>query len=278
MASVTPAQLQRVCGMSWAAIVAGEGKVLSTLERCSAKKKAVHWSGEDECRVYVQDPDAEGYDRLDRSMPEARTSGGKTWTYELWPWRRGELNEDSIIVDGQVLGPRVTFSPTATEDGHLLPKVIFGKLAFKFIQGEEDKWGFSIGPKQCPDFFKTGPGKKYVGSAGLKEVIDEALDTIKTGERFPMTKETCHLRCSHISAIENFSRLYEEAAAAESAVGMNPYASVFIPKTRGGDDWGRIMVPVDSDLLENKTNTLVRKKTHTAQPIVSWGHGTAWEL
>jgi hypothetical protein len=291
--------------MSWAAVVAG-GRGVAKPTSCLAKKKVQWqdgvWNLGVETRVYFVDEDHPAFEHVKREECVSQTkywdgvdTGGKTVTLKHVPYKPGEMLEETVVIDGEVVGNRGGFSQMIRVDGSELTSTIFGKLVVKFANGvpapAPEDGGLARTKKvrvKCPDFFKTGAGKEYVGSQALREKIDEALEKIKNEGEFGLIKETIPLHRDHSPMLELFKEAYGAgvaAAADDKKFKFNPEAAVFIPKTRAGDDWGRIMVPVDSDLLENKTNTLAPAAltraaiwTHTAQPIVSWGHGTAWEL
>lgn len=285
--------------VSWASIVA-TGRV-DGLTRTVAKKNSVQWQDGAsnlgvETRIYFVDGDHPEFEHIKREERVSQTkywhgadTGGKTVALKHVPYRPGEMLEqrrETVMIDGVVVGTAVVgggFSQMACVDGSELTSTIFGKLVLKFANGVP-----APAPKdgglarmtnvrvKCPDFFKTGAGKEYVRHEGLPEKIDEALEKIKNEGEFGLIKETIPLHRGHVSMLELFKEAYGAGVAAAVAEDkkfkFNAEAAVFVPKTRGGDDWGRIMVPVCSDLLENKTTV-----RFTAKPIYSLGHGTAWE-
>ena len=281
--------------MSWAAVVAGKtGEAeVADLVRCRTKKKKVEWQdgaqGKGvETRVYIVDPDHSDYEHIKREECVSQTkywdgvdTGGKTVTLKHVPYRPGEMLEDSVVVDGEVLGCRTGFSQINRVDGSELTSTIFGKLVLKFANGvpapAPEDGGLARTTKvgvKCPDFFKTGAGKEYVGSEALREKIDEALEKIENEGEFGLIKETIPLHRGHISMLELFKEAYGagvEAAEEDKKFKFNAEAAVFVPKTRGLDDWGRMKVST----FNHDANSKMRR--FTAKPIYSLGHGTAWE-
>ena len=70
--------------------------------------------------------------------------------------------------------------------------------------------------KKSPDIFKTGKGKMCVdtfdiGDERIRELFEEALRTIRTGGRFGLTKEACHLESHNEYALCMLYSLYMEA-------------------------------------------------------------------
>jgi len=124
---------------------------------------------------------------------------------------------------------------------------------------------------KCPDFFKTGAGKEYVGREELREKIDEVLEKIENEGEFGLIKETIPLHRGHISMLERFKEAYGSgvvaAATEDKKFKFNAEAEVFVPKTRGLDDWGRTKVST----FNHDANSKMRR--FTAKPIYSM----AWE-
>jgi len=99
--------------------------------------------------------------------------------------------------------------------------------------------------KMCPDFFKTGAGKEYLGRESLRLKINEALEKIENEGEFGLIKEVVCLTSAHLSILERFKEAYGAgvvAAAEEKMFKFNVEAPVFVPKTRGLNDWGRMKV------------------------------------
>lgn len=289
MAAFSPILMRSVSGgKSWASVVANGRGPVDGLVRTVAKAKKVSWQDGAwnlgvETRVYIVDEDHPEFEQAKREECVSQTkywdgvdTGGKTVVLKHVPYRPGEMLEKTVVIDGQVVGKRGGFSQMIRVDGSELTSTIFGKLVWKFSKGVPAPAPSDGGLARttnvgimCPDFFKTGAGKEYVGSENLRLKIDEALEKIENEGEFGLIKEQVPLTGRHLSLIERFKEAYGAgvvAAAEEKVFKFNVEAPVFVPKTRGLDDWGRKYVPVASDLLENKTGV-----RFIASPIVGRG-------
>ncbi len=266
-------------GVSWASVVANGGV---------AKKKGVQWQDGGwnlgvETRVYIVDPDHPEYEHLKREDKVSLTkywggedNGGGTVALKHVPYRSGEMLEDAVVINGEVLGNRTGFSQMTHLDGHEKTSTIFGKLVWKFSKGVPAPPPPNGGLARTknvgilsPEFFTTGAGKEYVGSESLRLKIDEALEKIENEGKFGMVKETTCLNRSHISILERFKEAYgagvEAAEKGEKKFKFNAEAPVFVPKTRDLDD-------LTHESLNYDANSKMRR--FTAKPIWS---GVAWE-
>jgi hypothetical protein len=277
--------------MSWASVVAS-GRA-DGLTRTSAKKRGVQWQDGAwnlgvETRVYLVDEEHPEFEQVKREECVSQTkywdgvdTGGKTVVLKHVPYRPGEMQEKTVVIDGEVVGNRGGFSQMVRVDGSELTSTIFGKLVWKFAKGVPPTAAQSGGLVRqknvgimCPDFFTTGAGKEYVGSESLRLKIDEALDKIENEGEFGLIKEQVPLTRSHLPILRRFKKAYGVGvvAAAEAKVfKFNAEAPVFVPKTRGLDDWGRTKVST----FNHDANSTMRR--FTAKPIYSLGHGVAWE-
>ena len=267
--------------MSWASVVAGCGSG-DGLTRTVAKKSVQWldgaWNLGVETRVYIVDEDHPEFEQVKREECVITETGGKTVTLKHVPYRAGEMLEKTVVIDGQVVGNRGGFSQMIRVDGSELTSTIFGKLVVKFANGvpapapEDGGLARMTNVRvKCPDFFKTGAGKEYVGSEAIREKIDEALEKIENEGEFGLIKETIPLRRGHISMLELFKEAYDAAAVQKQKFKFNAEAAVFVPKTRGLDDWGRMKVST----FNHDANSKMRR--FTAKPVYSLGHRTAWE-
>lgn len=278
--------------VSWASVVA-TGRA-DGLTRTVAKKDGVQWLDTAwnlgvETRVYIVDEDHPDFEHVKRSERVSQTkywhgvdTGGKTVALKHVPYRPGEMLEETVVIDGEVVGNRGGFSQMSRVDGSELTSTIFGKLVVKFANGvpapapEDGGLARTTNVRvKCPDFFKTGAGKEYVGSEALREKIDEALEKIKIEGEFGLIKETIPLNRGHIHMLELFKKAYGAGvvavAAEDKKFKFNAEAAVFVPKTRGLDDWGRMKVST----FNHDANSKMRR--FTAKPIYSLGHKRAWE-
>jgi len=192
---------------------------VDVVKNTNRPKKKVQWKNSVfdlgvETRVYIQDEDHEGYDYVGRHMGVRYQESGRTVTYRHCPWTPGEMKEELIFVGDQVWD-RCGFSQMTYLDGEHLPKSIFGRVVCDFIEGVKDEWGIRRG-RMSPDIFKTGKGKMCVdtfeiGDERIRELFEEALRTIRTGGRYGLTKEACHLESRNEYAISMLYSLYQEA-------------------------------------------------------------------
>lgn len=274
--------------MSWASVVAtGRAPVADGLTRTTAKKKGVQWLNGAwnlgvETRVYIVDEDHPEFEQVKRGECVSQTkywygvdTGGKTVALKHVPYRPGEMLEKTVVIDGQVVGGRYGFSQMIRVDGSEMTSTIFGRLVWKFAKGvpapAPEGGGLvrttNVG-KMCPDFFKTGAGKEYVGRESLRLKINEALEKIENEGEFGLVKEAVCLTSAHLSLIERFKEAYGAgvvAAEEEKVFKFNVEAPVFVPKTRGLDDWGRMEVST----FNYDANSTMRR--FTASPIVGRG-------
>jgi len=252
-------------GMSWASVVAtGRAPVADGLTRTVAKKKGVSWQDGAwnlgvETRVYIADEDHPEFEQVKREEGVSQTkywdgvdTGGKTVALKHVPYRPGEMLKKTVVIDGQVMGNRCGFSQMIRVDGSEMTSTIFGRLVWKFANGvpapAPEGGGLArttnVG-KMCPDFFKTGAGKEYLGRESLRLKINEALEKIENEGEFGLIKEAVCLTSAHLSILERFKEAYGAgvvAAAEEKMFKFNVEAPVFVPKTRGLNDWGRMKV------------------------------------